>query len=304
MSTFEIKKILIPVDFSGSGEKVLAQATSMAKKTNAAITLIHVLEGHLGNNASNLFGLSLSNSEKYKEAIVDWTKQKMDEYKKKLLKNGISKVNCVVEKGSPYKKIVAVAKRINADIIIMGTHGVSGVRELVIGSNTFRVVSEAPCPVLSIQKNVNNAGFNEILLPFRDKAHSREKVEHAIVMAKMYGATIHVLGISYDSSASGIKKLNLEADQIKRIMQKQGIECTTEVVNGDYVAKFIFEHAKKKKADLIVVMSDMDKMGISEYVVGPFIQQIINHSSIPVLSIHPNINYNNLAGSGGWSFWD
>ena len=179
MSTFAIKKILIPVDFSGTGEKVLDQAVVMAKKTKATITLITVLEGPLSNVGPDLFGLSINNRVKYEDAIMDWVKQHMEAFKKKLIAGGANKVDYIIEKGSPYKKILGTAQKIKADVIVMGTHGVSGVREFVVGSNTFRVVSEAQCPVLSIQKHTKKAGFTEILLPFRDKSHSREKVEYA-----------------------------------------------------------------------------------------------------------------------------
>lgn len=307
MSTFEIKKILIPIDFSGTGERVLEQAIMMSKKTKSAITLLTVLEGPLSNAGPDLFGLSINHRVKYEDAIMVWAKQHMEAFKNKLIANGANKVDYIIEKGSPYKKIVTTAKKIKADIIIMGTHGVSGVREFVVGSNTFRVVSEAPCPVLSIQKHIKKAGFKEILLPFRDKAHSREKVEYAIGIAKLYGASIHVLGMSYDTDPSAVKKIQLEADQIVRIIKKAEVNCSEEVVKGDYISKHILDHAKRIKADLIVAMSDMDKMSISEYISGPFIQQVVNHSPIPVLSIRPKYNPNPIHSSGenvgDWSFW-
>lgn len=128
-----------------------------------------------------------------------------------------------------------------------------------------------------------------------------------IGIANLYGASIHVLGISYDEDPSGVKKIQLEADQIVRIIKKAGVKCTEEVVKGDYISKLIFSHAKKIKADLIIAMSDMDKMSISQYISGPFIQQIVNHSPIPVLSIRPKYNPNPIhdAGEnvGDWSFW-
>jgi nucleotide-binding universal stress UspA family protein len=303
MSSFEIKKILVPIDFSGTGEKVLKQASVLSKKTKAAITLINVLEGPIGDMGSSKTGVTILNRVKYEGAVMNWAKENMEVYKKILLKNGASRVDYIIEKGSPYKKILETAKKINADLILMGTHGVSGVREFVVGSNTFRVVSEALCPVLSMQKHTKKAGFKEILLPFRDKAHSREKVDYAISIAKIYGATIHILGISYDKAASAVRKIQLEADQIEKIIAKQEVKCTKEVVTGNYAAKMIFSHAKKKRSDLIVIMSDMDKVSITEYIIGPVVQQIINHSSIPVLSIHPNINSENMVGSGDWSFW-
>ncbi len=307
MSVFEIKKILVPVDFSGTGEKVLDQVVMMSKITKSSITLLTVLDGPLSKTGPDLLGLSINNRVKYENAIMDWVKEHMEAFKKKLIAGGANKVDCIIEKGSPYKKILATAGKIKADIIVMGTHGVSGVREFVVGSNTFRVVSEAPCPVLSIQKHIKKTGFKEILLPFRDKAHSREKVDYAIGIANLYGASIHVLGMSYDKDLSGVKKIQLEADQIVRIINKAGVKCTEEVVKGDYLSKLIFDHAKKIKADLIVAMSDMDKMSISEYISGPFIQQIVNHSPIPVLSIRPKYNPNPVHEVGenvsDWSFW-
>ncbi len=308
MSIFEIKRILVPVDFSGTGEKVLEEVVLMSKRTESTITLLTVLEGPLSNAGPDLFGLSINHKVKYDDAIMDWVKQHLEAFKKKLIACGANKVDYIIEKGSPYKKILAIANKIKADIIVMGTHGVSGVREFVMGSNTFRVVSEATCPVLSIQKHTKQAGFKEILLPFHDKAHSREKVDYAIGVAKLYGASVHILGISYDKNPSAVKKIQLESDQIVRIIEKNGVECTEEVVKGSYMAKLILDHAKEKKVDLIIAMSDLDKMNISEYISGPFIQQIVNHSPIPVLSIRPKYNPNAIHDAGenvsDWSFWE
>jgi nucleotide-binding universal stress UspA family protein len=290
MSSFRIKKILVPVDFSGTGEKALEQAVLLAKKSNAEITLVTVIDGPLSNTGEDYFGTSIYDRPKYEKMILEWADKHLAAFKGKMIKNGVVKVKCIVEYGTPYRKILTLAKKMKADIIVMGTHGVSGVREFIIGSNAFRIVSEANCPVLSIQKRIIRAGFKQILLPFRDKPHSREKVDYAIGIAKLYGATIHIFGVSPDSSTGDMKKLQLEATQIKNFAEKQGVKCTLEVVKGNYVAKFILGQAKKKKSDLIVLMSDLDKMAISQFILGPVIQQVVNHSPIPVLSIHPLIN--------------
>jgi len=306
MSSFNIKKILIPVDFSGTGIKVLDQAILMAKKAKAKITLLTVLEGPFGNTGHDYISTSIVNSDKHEGLIAKEADKRMKELKEKLLKQGLREVEYLIEKGTPYKKILSVAKKIKADIIVMGTHGVSGFREFVIGSNTFRVVSEAKCPVLSVQKPTKSAGFKNILLPFRDRSHSREDVDYGISLAKLYGATLHILGISYDAASAGVKKLPLEAQQIKRIAEKQGVNCTEEIMKGNYAAKFIFNQAKRTKADLIVLMSDLDRSSISEFIIGPVIQQIINHSPIPVFSIHPIINPSVIEGApvdeADWSF--
>ena len=303
MATLEVKKILVPVDFSTTGEKAMNQAVMLAKRTKAEIILITVLEGPIGNASSNNFGMSLYNRTKFESMITDGARKNMENYKAELQKKGISKVSYIIESGKPYKMITNVASKIKADIIIMGTHGVEGVKEIAFGSNTFRVVSKASCPVLSVQKHTKKVGFKSILLPFRDKPHSRESVEYAIRIAEIYGATIHVLGICFDSSTHGMRRIILEGQQIKKILDKRGVKSSLDTVNGDYVSKVIYGFAKKKKADLLVIMADMDKMSISEFVIGPVVQQLINHSKIPVLSIHPAINAKALIGSGDWTFW-
>src|SRR5207249_2642011 len=122
--------------------------------------------------------------------------------------------------GKVHSEIVKAADEIKADIIVMGTHGVSGFREFIMGSNTFRVVHDAHCPVLSIQKHTKSVGFENILIPFRDKPHSREKVNYAIQLAKMYGAVLNVYGVNTENEDAYLRKLELEAEQIKRIAEE------------------------------------------------------------------------------------
>jgi nucleotide-binding universal stress UspA family protein len=299
----EIKKILIPVDFSETGSKVIEQAIVLAKKTNAEILLITVLEGLFANAEPNYFRTTIYENEKYEGLIIESADKRLKELKEKLLKEGVGEVNYLIKKGTPYTEILSASKETNADIIVMGTHGISGFREFVLGSNSFKVISEAKCPVLSIQLDTKNADFKNILLPFRDNRHSREDVDYGIKFASMYGAILHILGISYDPASPGVNKIAREADQIKFIAEKEGVTCKAETVQGNYVTKLIFDNAERLNADLIVVMSDLDKMSISEYITGPVIQQIVNHSKIPVLSIRPIINPEMFSNSDvDWAF--
>jgi nucleotide-binding universal stress UspA family protein len=192
--------------------------------------------------------------------------------------------------GRAHHVIVSTAKKTKASMIIMGTHGVSGFREFFIGSNTFRVVHDAGCPVLSISRAMKKPGFSNILVPFRDKPHSREKVDYAISIGQKYGASVHVLAVDTEDSKSKKKKLQLEADQIVRFVEEAGLKGTAKVTGGLYHAEEIIRFAKKKKCDLIISMADMDRMDVTEFIKGPYAQQIVNHSPIPVLSVSPTFN--------------
>ncbi|MGP8215214.1 MAG: universal stress protein [Bacteroidia bacterium] len=310
MTTSNIKKILIPIDISNPSEIVQEHAIFMAKKTNAEIVLITVLEGPTVVVGEKYFDVSAYEHPEFGEIITEGTKKHLEKYKTELEGKGIKNVSYIIENGKPYKKILEAAEKIKPDIIIIGTPDISDNTEIAVGSNTLKVVSKALCPVLSVRKNAPQNGFKNILLPFHDKPHSRESLEYAIHLAKIYGAVIHVLGFSYDTSEDGIKKIRLEGEQIKHILENRSVENTLEVITGEYEAKVIYDYAKKNNADIIAIMVDLHRMSVSEYIIGPVLQQLINHSQIPVLSIHPRVNYNLLEvdiepiNAVDWKFWN
>lgn len=301
METFNIKRILVPIDFSETSLKALDHAVYIAKRNTADITLINVVENAYAYAPSaDYTAITFSNLENFEKSVTKQSKEHLLKLAQRIKKKEGVNIIGIVSNGWVKEEILDTADSMKADIIIMGTHGVKGFREFITGSNAFRVVNEAKCPVLSIRKNVE-PGFKNILLPFRDKPHSREKVDYAIKMAELYGAKIHVLGIDTDDDAEQFKKIELEAAQIKRIIEKHGLSCNVKVKSSPYLAEKVLKYAKKKKADLVVIMADLDKMRISEYFMGPFAQQMVNHSPLPVLSIRPAFNPETIDLHGyGW----
>lgn len=293
MSYYQIKKILIPIDFSKTSLKALDHAAYLAKISDAEITLLHVPESLSVTTGTGVFDPP-DFHEDYEKNIADQSNKRLDELAAGLKKKGNLKVNTLTVIGSPKKEILNVSKKIKADLIVMGTHGASGIKEFFIGSNTFSIIKDAKCPVLSVQKDQKSPGFKNILVPFRDKPHSREKVNYAIDLALLYNATIHVLGIDTEYTKAHKRKIELEAEQIRKIVEKKGLTCKVKVIESDYLADTLLKHAAAIGADLIISMSDMDRMSIVEYFSGPYAQQLVNHSPIPVLSIRPQFNPNTI----------
>lgn len=287
MSTFNIKKILVPVDFSEAGEKAINQAVYVAGMNNASITLLHVIDSPANTYGPDYLGASKEFRVEFETMLKNNLTEKMEALKNRIIKEGITDVQYFIESGKVYKKVIQVAEETKTDIIMMGTHGVSGVKEFFVGSNTFKVVGKSTCPVLSFQQKAKANGFSDILVPFRDKDHGREGVEYAIQMAKVYGSIIHLLGINGDTDKDALKKMQFEAEQTKEIIKKRGVKCTIDVLTSNYTASLILSFAENKKADMIVMVSDLDRMGLTEYLIGPVAQQIVNHSPIPVLNIRP-----------------
>ena len=299
---FNVKNILVPVDFSETSMEALNHAVYLAKLNKAGIVMIKVVEMLQPYITPVDFPVSFAdNFGTYERTLVKDTKKHFSKIIADIKRKDKVSVTGITTTGWVKEEIIEAAKRVRADIIVMGTHGVKGFREFIIGSNTFRVANEAHCPVLSIQKHTDKLGFKSILVPFRDKPHSREKVDYAIKMAEIYGAEINVLGIETDDDPSKFKKIVKEAEQIKRIVEKHGLVCNVKVKTSKYLAEEVLKYAAKKNMDLIVVMSDLDRMRVSEYFMGPFSQQVVNHSAIPVLSIRPAFNPNTIDLHGyGW----
>lgn len=289
MDYYQIKKIIIPIDFSKTALKALDHGVHLAKLCNAEITLLHVAESLSVNAGRGLFDPPTFH-EDYEKSISDQSNLRLNEIADKIAKKDKLKINTLTIIGSPPQEILNVSKKNKVDLIIMGTHGVSGAKEFFLGSNTFKVIKNAKCPVLSVQHHQKNPGFKSILVPFRDKPHSREKINYAIDLALLYGSTIHVLGIDTEFTKSHKRKIELEAAQIKKIVEAKLIPCKVKVISHVYSADVVLKHARVFHADLIISMSDLDRMNITEYFSGPYAQQLVNHSSIPILSIRPQFN--------------
>lgn len=273
MKTFDIKKILIPLDLSENSLLALEHGIFMGKLFKADIDLVHILENH------SWFGAAPT------QPLPD-TEKKLNELVTSIKTQLGGKVNLHVKSGKIAKSIVEVATKIKSDIIVMGTHGVSGFEEFFAGSNAFRVVNDSPCPVITVQSHTTKMGFSDILLPIDNSAPSREKVQYAIELAKHYGSRIHLLGILSVEENALVAKFNIIFDQLENYLKQHDIKYTSELVYGDNLASISMKYGKKIGADLIVIMTEQEE-NLTGFILGPFAQQVVNHSKIPVMSIRP-----------------
>jgi nucleotide-binding universal stress UspA family protein len=130
--------MLIPLDFSPDAERALDYAIKLAQRFQARLTLLHVV--HLPPIAD-------VNLAAYIGEVEAGAQQEMETYQKRVQEAGVAETIRIVH-GVPFQEIIDIAKDIQADLIIMGTHGRTGVPHLLLGSVAERVVRLAPCPVL------------------------------------------------------------------------------------------------------------------------------------------------------------
>jgi len=279
---FQIKKILIPFDFSETAELSLEHAVHMARLHKAEILLLHVVE-----SASFTSAIAHAFSKGYEKDVEGETTRKLEEVARKIHQETSVQVSIKTDVGRIYKKIVSVSRDNEVDIIVMGTHGTSGYERFSVGTNTAKVVSESSCPVLSVQTHAKKIGFKRIVLPIDDSTTSRQKVNYALEIARHYGSHVYVLGLINFGNEEAQRKFKIKVDQVEEWLHKHQVSSETHYVHGDNLAKLTMEYSEKVDADLVVIMTEQEFV-LTGFFMGTWATQVVNHSKIPVMTVHPD----------------
>ena len=146
----KLNQILVPTDFSDNARKALLYALRFAEQFGARVTLLHVVEpvaypAELGSSALWVPLIS-------EEALRKDAAKKLAALSAALGRHEI-KVDTLVRFGLPFHEIAAAAKELRAGLIIVSTHGYTGLKHVFLGSTAERVVRHAPCPVLTVRQH-------------------------------------------------------------------------------------------------------------------------------------------------------
>lgn len=278
------KYILIPVDFSEQSLIALEQSVNLARLLKAELMLLYVIEE--SNSVGKIFGRNQGGDDAKESAQADLDKLASETFKKHKVKAAT-----LVAKGKVYDKIVEVADMINTVMIIMGCNGSEGLKRKFIGSNALRVVRESKWPVITIKGKHHRNGCDNIVLPLDLTKETKDKVEKAIELARLYGgAEIRVVSVVLTSDEFVVNRLTRQLGQVKKQIEEASVGCTAEIVKSikgeESLAEIIIDYAHKVDADLIMIMTQQE-VDFTLYFIGSSAQEIINHSDIPVLSIIP-----------------
>ncbi len=144
--TIQVERILVPIDFSDHASAVVEWATHLAEEHDSSMVLLHVY--HLPVEFQQVEGAYLPAD--FWTSVKEEAKRALDEYGYKVRERGIP-VDIVVREGYPATVIEEEVERQNADMIVIGSRGRTGLKHLLLGSVAERVVQKAPCPVLTVK---------------------------------------------------------------------------------------------------------------------------------------------------------
>lgn len=274
-----MQNILVATDFSGDSINALEHALLWANRLNCNLQLIHVSKNVIFDFPGLFNKPESKDIDELKSMLKKIVERYADSY---LVKEGT--FNYVLREGKPYQQIIEQAEEIDAKIIVVGTHGVSGFEEYLLGSNAFRVVSKSPLPVLTIRHGFPKMIPLKIVLPIDITNQSRQKVPFVCELAQTFGSIVHVLGVRETDTPEVIYRINQYVLQVEEYLKLRDVPLVSNVINGGNITQLTIQYAKNVDADLIAIMTEQTERPENLWM-GPYAQQMVNHSPIPVLSL-------------------
>jgi len=272
-----MKKILVPVDFSKEAKYACKVAAAIAKKTKSEIILLHMLDlpskmiDPLNSNGMRGGAQSIA----YMKAIH----RKFEKYKALPFFKGI-KLTEDVKFHKAFEGVIEESKKYKVDLIVMGSQGATGLKEMIVGSNTEKVVRSSNIPVLVIKHDVEKFAIKNILFASDFSAKSKKNFKKVINFAKLFNAKINLLFVNtihnFETSKESQKKLN---DFVKNLDFKHSIN----ICNDKTVEEGILNYGRENNSDIIAINTH-GRSGLSQLFNESISKELANHALRPVIT--------------------
>jgi nucleotide-binding universal stress UspA family protein len=267
------KTILVPTDFSEVCAGAVNYGAQIAQLLNYSLTIVHVIDRKTQAQLKKE-GLTENVIMKRLEGICSRISKKLT-----------IPVQCITRKGSIFSTIGQLAEETNAGLMILGTHGMTGIQQKISGSYAKKVVTSSPCPVIVIQKGVNFKGYKNIVFPVSTTAEVRQKVAWAAFIAKIFKSKIHIFQL-FEPAEESQKKMKLINKQITTEFDKRKLSYTfVQAEKGSNFGEQVIAYTKKNKADLLTIMTNPSSLN---FIFNRYTERMIfNEHKIPVMCVNP-----------------
>lgn len=274
-----MKKILIPIDFSEHSEYALKVAATLAKKNNASLVVLHMM----GLSEAVLTKVE---SEKMFEAIyyMKLAEKRFSDFLDKDYLEGIT-VETTVQNYKEFHEINSVAEDFKADLIVMGSHGSSGLKEVFVGSNTEKVVRTSNVPVLVVKNEMDDFKMEKVVFACDFNTDFIKPFKEAYTFFKSVGATFQVVFVNLPEKFMSSQEMEEKA---LKFLLRSGIDDTDVFDNMAYHCDYnlengIYTFCNKFQADLIVIPTH-GRRGLAHFFSENLGEALVNHSDLPIMT--------------------
>ncbi|WP_088323719.1 universal stress protein [Polaribacter tangerinus] len=274
-----MKKIIVPIDFSEHSENALKAAALIAKKTNATLVALHMLD---------IQEFNLSESASYQqEKMVFFLKLAEKKIKTFLEKDYLKEIKTVpiIKHYKIFSEINDIAKEIEADLIVMASHGASGLKEFFMGSNTEKVIRYAEIPVLIIKNELKDIELNNLVYATDFSEKSIPAYQKMLETLDFLEAKKHLLYVNLPSENF---KTSPEMDTLAHQFLMKAEGNTDRLINVNFVCartieSGIINFSNSIGADVIAIATNGRK-GLAHIFSGSISEDLSNHAALPIIT--------------------
>lgn len=273
-----MKKILVPCDFSNTSIQAFRFACQIAALSKGEIFVLNVIE------LPAIHGSSLVPVRAYENAFLKEVKSKAREHFNKLKEKWAGKltVHLYVEHGSVKEGVSKFVDRKRIDLIVMGTHGSSGIREYTVGSNAEKIVRSSRVPVITVKKLVNVTTVRNIIFPTDFTAVSKGLISAIKTLQSFFKARLHILYINVPSNFTPdyITEKRLAEFGKENQFRNYSVHIYNHIDEESGILNFQARHKNS-----IIAMSTHGRKGLNHLLRGSIAEDVVNHIPCPIWTL-------------------
>lgn len=286
-----LKTILAPVDFSPRSRRAAQYAAALAQKFEADLELVFALEPLPADSMLEQPRRTHGNTELARRAET-----MLRELAQTEIPSGV-RVTTHVLRGKAAAEIIATAQQRQSDLIVLSTHGYSGVQRLLLGSTAEQVIRHAPCAVLTLRDRPQSPAstrIRRILAPVDFSPPSREALRYAVEFAGAFDADLTVFhavlslppprrlaAFARGLEVEALKQAREDLAALVKAEVRGAIPVSTKIAAG-IPRDAIVRVAGRLKADLIIVATH-GRTGLERWMMGSTAERVVRHAPCPVL---------------------
>lgn len=274
-----MNKILVPTDFSQESIYACKAAASIAKKTNSEIVLLHLFDvpSDTVDQYQGAGGSSGARTIEYMKGVSN----KFAEFMAFPFFEGI-KLYESVKSNKAYEGIIEESNKHKVDLIVMGSQGTSGIDEMLVGSNTEKIVRHSQIPVLVVKQSIEDH-FNVMDIVFSSdfSDESKKTFPNVIEYVNIFDAKLHLLFINTISNFKSTKAIR---ERMQNFIDSYDIEnYTVNIYSDKTIEEGILNFSSEIDADIIAINTH-NRSGLMQLFSSHIGQDLANHALRPVLT--------------------
>lgn len=273
-----MKNILVLTDFSNCANAASNYAIQLAKMASAEIHFLH-----LQSTPVNWIKLSKEKEKRFPETLkaIGRNKFELSKWKEKAIAQGLKAEEMLVFDAGK-EGILRHIKDHHHDFVVMGSHGVEGIKEKIVGSNAQQLLRDASIPVIIIKKPVFNT-INNILFVSDFTDVSRDSFHTLTHFADVLDAHVDLLFVNTPKQFKESQETSQNMDDVMKHCNREK-SCVRNVINASTVEEGVRNFIQEKPIDLIAICTH-GKSGLRQLFSPSIAEKIANHISLPILSI-------------------